>query len=68
MQPTSNGGSSHLALVVKNSLANPGDLRDVDSIPGPGTPPGGRHGNPIHYCLENPRDRDAGRSQGVRQN
>ena len=59
MQPTNNGGFSHLALVVKNSLANAGDLRDVDSIPESGRSPGGGHGNPIQYCLENPIDREA---------
>ena len=68
MQPTSNGGSSHLVLVVKNSLVNAGDVRDVDSIPGSGRSPGGGHGNPIQYCLENPMDREPGGPQGVRQN
>ena len=48
-----------MALVVKNSLANAGDLRDVDSIPESGRSPGGGHGNPIQYCLENPIDREA---------
>ena len=45
-------------LVVKNLLANSGDIRDAGSIPGLGRSPGGGHGNPLQYsCLENPRDR-----------
>ena len=51
-------GASQLALVVKNSPANEGDIRDIDSIPGSGRSPGERNGNPLQYsCLENPRDR-----------
>ena len=47
-----------MALVVKNTPANAGDLRDVSSIPGLGRSPGGGHGNPLQYsCLENPMDR-----------
>ena len=43
-----------MALVVKNSLANAEDIRDVGAIPG------GRDGNPPQYsCLENPMDRGA---------
>ena len=46
--------------MVKNPLANAGDIRDVGSIPGSGRFPGGRHGNPFQYsCLENPMDRGA---------
>ena len=33
--------ASQLALVVKNSFANTGDLRDAGSIPGSGRYPGG---------------------------
>ena len=49
-----------MALVVKNLPANVGDIRDVGSIPGSGTSPGGGHSNP-HQCsyLENPMDRGA---------
>ena len=48
-----------MALVVKNSLANAGDLREVGSIPGLGRSPGGGHGNPLQYpCLENAMDRE----------
>ena len=46
---------SLLVLVVKNPLANAGDVRDVGSTPGSGRSPGGGHGNPLQYsCLENP--------------
>ena len=46
--------------MVKNLLANAGDLRDTGLIPGVGKPPGGRHGNPLQFsCLENPMDRGA---------
>ena len=34
-----------VALVVKNSPANAGDVRDTGSIPGSGRSPGGEHGN-----------------------
>ena len=44
-----------MALVVKNSPANAGDVRDVGSAPGLGRSPGGGHGNPLQCsCLENP--------------
>ena len=33
--------ASQVALVVKNPLANAGDIRDADSIPGSGRSPGG---------------------------
>ena len=47
------------ALVVKNPLANAGDVRDEGSIPGLGRSPGEGHGNPLqYYCLENPMDRE----------
>ena len=43
--------------MVKNPLANAGDIRDSVLIPGPGKSPEG-NGNPLHYsCLENPMDR-----------
>ena len=48
---------SLVALVVKNSSANAGD---VGLIPGLGRPPGGGNGDPLQYsCLENPMDRGA---------
>ena len=47
--------SSQVALVVKNLLANAGDVRDIGSVFGLGRSPGGGHGNPPQYfCLENP--------------
>ena len=52
--------ASQVVLVVKNLPANAGDIRDEDSVPVLGRPPGGVHGNPLQYsCLENPRDRRA---------
>ena len=49
---------SQVALVVKSSSANAGDVRDVGSIPGSGRSPGGGNDNPLQYsCLENPMDR-----------
>ena len=46
--------------MVKNLAANAGDIRDVASIPGSGTSPGGGHGNPLQYfCVENSKDRRA---------
>jgi len=46
--------------VVKNSLVNAGDIRDVASIPGSGRSPGEGNGNPLqHSCLENRVDREA---------
>jgi len=42
-------------LVVKNLLANTGDVRDAGSVPGLGRCPEGGLGNPLQYsCLENP--------------
>ena len=47
-------------LVVKNSLANAGDIRDMGLIPGLGRCPGEGNGNPVQYSfLENPMDREA---------
>ena len=49
-----------VVLVVKNPLANAGDIRDVGSIPELGRSPRGGHGNPLQYSwLENPLDRGA---------
>ena len=53
-------GASQMELVIKNSPANAGDLRDVGSIPKLGRSPGERHGNPLQCsCLENLVDRGA---------
>ena len=47
-----------MVLVVKNSPANKGDLRNWDSIPGSGRSSRGEHGKLLQYsCLENPLDR-----------
>ena len=44
--------------MVNNPLANAGNVREVGSIPGSGSFPGGGHGNPLQYSyLENPTDR-----------
>ena len=44
--------------MVKNPLANAGDIRDAGSIPGSGRAPGGGHCNLLQSsCLENPMDR-----------
>ena len=49
-----------VVLVVKNTPANAGNIRDVDSIPGSGRSPRGRHVNPLQYsCLENLMHRGA---------
>ena len=54
-----------MVLVVKNSPANAGDLRNTGSIPGLGRSPGGGNGNPLQYsCLENPMDRGAWKAPG----
>ena len=46
-----------MALVVKNSTANAGDM---GLIPESGRSPGGGHNNPFQYsCLKNPMDRGA---------
>ena len=53
----------HMVLVVKNLLANAGDVREQGSIPGSERSPGEGNGNPLQYsCLENPTDRGAWRA------
>ena len=57
-----------MALAVKISPANAGDIRDKGSIPGSESSHGGGHGNPVQYsCLENPMDRgeESGRLQSA---
>ena len=52
--------ASQVVLMVKNSPANAGDVKDTGSIPGSGRFPGGGYGNAFQYsCLENPVDRIA---------
>ena len=47
--------ASQLAPAVKTLPANPGDVRELGSIPGLGRSPEGGHGNPLQYfCLKNP--------------
>ena len=49
-----------VVLVVKNPLANAGDITDVGLIPELGRSPRGGHGNLLQYSwLENPLDRGA---------
>ena len=53
------GGTSEVALVVKNLPANAGDIRDTGLIPGLGRYPGVGNGKPDQYsCLENSMDRE----------
>ena len=59
-------GPSQVALVVKNMLANAGDIRDVDSIPRLGRSPGRGHGDPLQdSCLENPWTEEPGGLQSM---
>ena len=54
---------SQVVLVIKNSPASAGDIRDSGSVPGSGRSLGKGHGNPLQYsCLENPMDRGAWRA------
>ena len=47
-----------MVLVVKNLPVNDGNIRDVGSIPGLGSSPGGGHGSLLQYsCLEKPMNR-----------
>ena len=58
--------ASQVALVVKNPLANAGDIRDAGLIPGLRRSHGGRHGNPLqHSCLEIPWTEEPGRLQSM---
>ena len=44
--------------MVKNLLANAGDIRDAGLISGSGRSPGGGNGNPLQMsCLENSMDK-----------
>ena len=50
--------ASQMALMVNNLPANPGDIRDMGSIPGLGRSHGEGNGNPLEYfCLQNAMDR-----------
>ena len=49
--------------MVKSLSANAGIARDVGSISGSGSSPGGGQGNPLQCsCLENPMDRGSWRA------
>ena len=41
--------ASRVVLVVKNTPANEGDIRDVSLIPGWGRSPGEGNENPLYY-------------------
>ena len=57
---------SQVALVVKNPLANSGDVRDMGLTSGLGRSPRERHGHPLPYaCLEIPWIKEPGRLQSV---
>ena len=52
--------ASQVALVVKNSPANAGHIRDTGSIRGLRRSSGEGNGNPLQYsCLKNSMDRGA---------
>ena len=54
------GGASQVALVVKNLMANAGDIRNTGWIPALGRSREGEHGDSFQYSrLENPMDREA---------
>ena len=54
--------ASQVVLVVENSPANAGDVRDTGSNPGSGRSPREENGNPLQYsCLEHPMGRGAWR-------
>ena len=49
-----------MVLMVKNTPAIAGEVRDTGSIPGSGRSPGKEHGNALQYsCLEDAKDRGA---------
>ena len=50
-----------VVVVVKNELANAGDIRDEGLIPGPERCPGGGYGNSLQYSfLDNLRAEELG--------
>ena len=61
-----NMGPSQVMLAVKNLSATAGAVRHTGSALGLGTSSGGGHGNPLHYCLENPTGRGAWWATGHR--
>ena len=56
-----------MALVIKNSSANVGDIRDVGLIPGLGRFPGGGLGNPLNILARRiPGTEEPGGLQSIR--
>ena len=52
--------ASQVSLVVENTPASAGDIRDAGLITGSGRSPGEGNGNPLQYsCLENSMDKGA---------
>ena len=45
------GGASQVALMLKSSPDNAGDIRDMSSIPESGRPPEGGDGSPLQYSF-----------------
>ena len=55
--------ASQVSLVVENTPASAGDIRDTGLITGSGRSSGEGKGNPLQYsCLENPMVRGAWRA------
>ena len=53
--------------MVKNPLANTGNIRNVSSIPGSGRSTGEGNGAPLQYsCMQNPMDSGAWRAMVLR--
>ena len=58
---------SQVVLLVKNLLANAGDMRHAGWIPGSGRAPGGKYGYLLQYsCLESPMKTGAGQAAVLR--
>ena len=56
----SNVGASQVVLVVNNPPINTADIREMGSITGSESSPGGGNGNPLQYsCLEKLMDKGA---------
>ena len=54
--------------MIKNPLADAGDIRVPSLIPGLGRTPGGEHGIPLQYsCMENPTDRTGYSPEGRKE-
>ena len=58
--------ASQVALVIKNPLANAGNIRDTGSIPGLGRSTAEGRDNPLQYsCLENRWTEEPGRLRSI---